>query len=97
MGMRPGDFEQMSPPEFFYAWIGWQNRELSRERAAWERTRWEIWTLTCIQLEPKDRRPMMDMFPLPWESPAAGSNNQTLSLEERQQRVQEILSQCKGQ
>jgi hypothetical protein len=92
MGMRPCDFEDMTPAEFIYAWNGFARRKQDEERAAWERTRWQIWTLTCIQLMPKDRAEMKAMFPLPWDEPIKKALE--LTPEQRKQRVQEILQEC---
>ena len=89
MGMRPADFEAMTAAEFYYAWIGWSRREVEREQQAWERTRWEAWVLTSIQLDKKDRKPMLEMYPLPWDKPIATTSE--LSIDERRERVNEML------
>jgi hypothetical protein len=89
MGMRPADFEAMTAAEFYYAWVGWSRREVEREQQAWERTRWEAWVLTSIQLDKKDRRPMLEMYPLPWDKPIATPSE--LSIDERRERVNEML------
>ena len=67
MGIRPSDFENLTPAEFIYAWIGWQNLENDRQKMAWERQRWAVWINTTVQLEPKDRKSMTEMFPLAWD------------------------------
>ena len=89
MGMRPADFEAMTAAEFYYAWVGWSRREVEREQQAWERTRWEAWVLTSIQLDKKDRKPMLEMYPLPWDKPIATTSE--LSIDERRERVNEML------
>lgn len=89
MGMRPADFEQMTAAEFYYAWVGWSRREVEREQQAWERTRWEVWVLTSIQLDRKDRKPIQEMFPLPWDK--AVPMPRELSIEERRERVNKIM------
>ena len=89
MGMRPADFEAMTAAEFYYAWVGWSRREVEREQQAWERTRWEAWVLTSIQLDKKDRKPMLEMYPLPWDKPIATTSE--LSIDERRERVNELL------
>ncbi len=89
MGMRPQDFEQMTVAEFYYAWVGWSRREVEREQQAWERTRWEVWVLTSVQLDRKDRKPMLEMFPFPWDKTEPTPQN--LSIEERTERVNEML------
>lgn len=89
MGMRPADFEQMTAAEFYYAWVGWSRREVEREQQAWERTRWEVWVLTSIQLDRKDRKPIQEMFPLPWDK--AVPTPRELSIEERRERVNKIM------
>lgn len=89
MGLRPADFEMMTAAEFCYAWYGYAESEMLRQRQAWERERWSVWVLTTVQLERKDRRPMNEMFPLPWETafvPVAT----TLTMEERINRVKEL-------
>lgn len=91
MGMRPADFEQMTVAEFYYAWVGWSRREVEREQQAWERTRWEVWVLTSVQLDRKDRKPMQEMFPLPWDK--ADTAPQELTIEERTERVKQLM-QC---
>ena len=90
MGMRPDDFDDITPVRFIYAWLGWMEREQSRMRQAWERERWAVWILTSIQMERKDRQPMTQMFPLPWEA-ATVAEPVELSMAERVQRVNKIL------
>ena len=92
MGMRPCDFEDLTPAEFFYAWAGWASARISRQKEQWERTRWQTWVLTCIQLEKKDRKEMTAMFPLPWEkAPAPAKPSALLTPEERQKRIDELI------
>lgn len=94
MGMRPCDFEDMTPVEFLYAWMGYSRKKQDEQRQQWERTRWEVWTLTCIQLEPKDRKPMTVMFPLAWDKPESLPKSTELTMAERQERVKKILQEC---
>ena len=65
MGLRPDDFNDLTPAEFFYAWAGWAKANRDAQRQEWERTRWQTWVLTCIQMEKKDRKEMTQMFTLP--------------------------------
>ena len=81
--------EQMTVAEFYYAWVGWSSRQVELQQQAWERTRWEAWVLTSIQLEKKDRKPMCEMYPLPWDK--ADITPPALSIEERRERVNEML------
>ncbi|WP_278995296.1 hypothetical protein [Alistipes finegoldii] len=81
----------MTPAAFIYAWLGWAALEQSRTRQAWERERWAVWVATCIQLDKKDRLPMTEMFPLPWEISAQAQPE--LSMEERIERIKE-MKQC---
>ena len=90
MGMRPDDFDDITPARFIYAWLGWMEREQSRMRQAWERERWAVWILTSIQMERKDRQPMTQRFPLPWEA-APVAEPVELSMAERVDRVNKIL------
>lgn len=91
MGMRPDDFNDLTPAEFVYARLGWMNLQESVMRQSWERERWSVWVLTSIQLDRKDRRDMTQMFPLPWESRSACEEIE-LTMEERQERVNRILN-----
>ena len=93
MGMRPDDFNDLTPAEFFYAWAGWAKANRDAQRQEWERTRWQTWILTCIQLEKKDRKEMVEMFPLPWETPPPPKiiPSAELSDEERNERVNEMM------
>ena len=93
MGMRPDDFNDLTPAEFFYAWAGWAKANIDRQKQEWERTRWQTWVLTCIQLEKKDRKEMVEMFPLPWETPPPPKiiPSAELSDEERNERVNEMM------
>lgn len=90
MGMRPDDFNHLTPTEFVYAWFGWMELQESIMRQAWERERWSVWVLTSIQLDRKDRRAMTQMFPLPWE--AIPAQAEQLTMAERQERVNRILN-----
>ena len=89
MGMRPQEFEQMTVAEFYYDWVGWSSRQVELQQQAWERTRGEAWVLTSIQLDKKDRKPMHEMYPLPWDK--TDITPPDLSIEERRERVNEML------
>ena len=95
MGMRPDDFNDLTPAEFFYAWAGWAKANRDSQKQEWERMRWQTWVLTCIQMEKKDRKEMVEMFPLPWETPPPPkiTPSAELSDEERQKRIDEMM-QC---
>jgi len=90
MGLRPDDFNALTPAEFIYAWFGWSEQQQSLNKQAWERERWAVWITTCIQLDTKDRLPMTQMFPLPWEENL--DVPQELTMEERKERINQILS-----
>lgn len=90
MGLRPDDFNALTPAEFIYAWIGWSELEQNRIKQAWERERWSVWVATCTQLDKKDRQPMTQMFPLPWEK--VTTLPQELTMDERKKRVNDILN-----
>ena len=92
MGLRPADFEQMTAAEFFYAWLGWSRREVEQQQQAWERERWSVWVLTSVQLDRKDRKPMQEMFPLPWDKEESAPPRE-LTIEERTERVK-LIMQC---
>ena len=79
----------MTAAEFYYAWVGWSSRQVELQQQAWERTRWEAWVLTSIQLDKKDRKPMHEMYPLPWDK--ADITLPELTIEERRERVNEML------
>ena len=79
----------MTAAEFYYAWVGWSSRQVELQQQAWERTRWEAWVLTSIQLDKKDRKPMLEMYPLPWDNPIATPSE--LSIDERRERVNELM------
>ena len=93
MGLRPDDFADLTPAEFFYAWAGWAKADRDAQKQEWERLRWQTWVLTCIQMEKKDRREMVEMFPLPWETPPPPKviPSAELTDEERNERVNEML------
>ena len=94
MGLRPDDFNDLTPAEFFYAWVGWASARINRQKEQWERTRWETWVLTCVQLDKKDRKDMVSMFPLPWEKASVSKpikSSAELTPEERQERVNELM------
>lgn len=89
MGLRPDDFNALTPAEFIYAWLGWSEQQQSLNKQAWERERWAVWITTCIQLDKKDRLPMTQMVPLPWEEVL--DIPQELTMEERKKRINQIL------
>ena len=95
MGLRPDDFADLTPAEFFYAWAGWAKLSIDRQKQEWERARWQTWVLTCIQMEKKDRKEMVEMFPLPWEKAPAPKIKPSAELtpQERQERVNDLM-QC---
>lgn len=88
MGLAPEVFAALTPAEFIYIWLGWSDGEQTRQRQEWERERWSVWVATCIQLDKKDRLPMTEMFPLPWEAPVQSSLEPT--MEERKERIKEM-------
>ena len=92
MGLSPETFERLTPAEFIYVWLGWAKCEEDRQRQAWERERWAVWVATCIQLDRKDRRPMTEMFPLPWEGPTAPAKQEP-TMQERMERI-EAMTRC---
>lgn len=92
--MRPEDFERLTPAEFIYAWLGWSEHDQERQRQAWERERWAVWVLTSIQLDRKERRPMTEMFPLPWEMTTT-QTSEPLTMQERRERIRQILNDPK--
>lgn len=81
----------MTFSDLCYAMHGWSKREQDIQKREWERTRWLGWVLTSIQLERKDRLPMTQMYPLPWDESTPSPHNRELTIEERQKRVKEIL------
>ena len=89
MGLSPEAFERLTPAEFIYAWLGWARHEEDRQRQAWERERWAVWIATCIQLDRKDRRPMTEMVPLPWEGSTAPVKQEP-TMQERMERITEM-------
>ena len=94
MGLRPDDFNDLTPAEFFYAWAGWAKANVDSQKQEWERTRWQTWVLTCIQMDKKDRKEMTQMFPLPWEKASISKpivSSADLTPEERQKRVDELM------
>lgn len=95
MYMRPEDFEALTPAEFIYAWLGWSEREQNLQRRAWERERWAVWVLTSIQLDRKERRAMTEMFPLPWEAEKSAQTSTPLTMQERRERIRQILNDPK--
>lgn len=93
MGITPETFYALTPAEFVYAWIGYADKIQTEFHQAWECTRWQAWVLTSIQLDRKDRRPMGEMFPLPWEALATPTENKKpLTMSERMERVNQILN-----
>lgn len=88
MHLSPEAFEGMTPAEFIYAWLGWSALERSRLQQAWEQERWAVWVATCIQLDRKDRLPMREMFPLPWEK--LPELRPELTPEERKKQIDEM-------
>ncbi len=95
MGMSPEAFYRITPAEFIYAWFGWSELARSRDQQAWERERWAVWILTTIQLDRKDRLPMTQMFPLPWETPPAPDSEMT--MDERRARVKQLLNKTENE
>ena len=95
MSMRPEDFNALTPAEFIYAWQGYAERQTTQLRSDWERTRYQTWIFTSIQLDRKDRKPMTEMFPLPWEKAQQPTQPTEPTMQERADRVHEILNQFK--
>ncbi len=90
--MRPDDFDLMTPAEFMYAYIAWSDLEQGHLKQAWERERWAVWIQTSIQLDRKDRQDMVQMFPLPWEVCVGAEPRKPLTMQERKERVNQILN-----
>lgn len=95
MGLAPEVFAALTPAEFVYIWLGWSDGEQTRRRQEWERERWSVWVAACMQLDKKDRLPMTEMFPLPWESPVLPQQEPT--MEERKERIKDMKACIKPQ
>lgn len=95
MGLAPEAFAALTPAEFVYTWLGWIAGEQTKRRQEWERERWAVWVATCIQLDKKDRLPMTEMFPLPWESPVLPQ--QEPIMDERKERIKAMKACIKPQ
>lgn len=95
MGLAPEVFAALTPAEFIYIWLGWSDGEQTRQRQEWERERWSVWVAACIQLDKKDRLPMTEMFPLPWESPVLPQREPT--MEERKEGIKDMKACIKPQ
>lgn len=95
MGLAPEVFAALTPAEFVYIWLGWSDGEQTKRRQEWERERWAVWVAACIQLDKKDRLPMTEMFPLPWESSVLPQQEPT--MEERKERIKDMKACIKPQ
>ena len=93
IGIRPCDFEDMTFAEYCWAAYGWNRMQIQKQRQEWEIGRWQTWILTSIQLEKKDRKPMNEMFPLPWDKDNTPIPSPQLTLEQRRQRAFNMLNQ----
>lgn len=88
MGLTPEVFEMMTVAEFVYASWGYAERVKEQMRSDWERERWSTYLLLSIQIDPKDRRDMIEMLPLPWER---AIEVRELTIEERRERARKII------
>ena len=95
MGIRPCDFEDMTFAEYCWTAYGWTRMQRQKQKQEWEIGRWQTWVLTSIQLEKKDRKPMTEMFPLPWDKDNVPAPPPQLTLEQRRQRALDMLNQSK--
>ncbi|MFI3298768.1 MAG: hypothetical protein R3Y49_03080 [Rikenellaceae bacterium] len=94
MGISPQDFDTLTPAEFVYARLAWMAAEREKFRQEWERTRWSTWILAMPNFEKSARGEASAMFPLPWEE-ASTQKCKEMTMEERSQRVNTILSTTK--
>ena len=93
--MTPDTFYALTPAEFIYAWVGWIEHQESLLKQQWELERWSVWITTSIQLDRKNRLPLSQMFPLPWDTPT--TQTQELTMEERRLRTQQILKSIRNE
>lgn len=99
MGLPPEEFDRLTPAQFIYAYLGWRKLQQDKVRHDWELCRYQTWVLTSIQLDRKDRLPLQQMFPMPWDGSATRGNDKEnssekvneLTMEERLARVREML------
>lgn len=90
MGLSPREFNDMTPAEFFYAWMGWRKHQADRARDEWERTRWSTYFQMSVHVDPKHRGSLMELLRLPWDENKI-AECQEISMEERRERAKEML------
>ncbi len=89
MQMSIEAFEMLTPAEFVYAYLGWQEHQLELQRYAWERARWHVGIGILSQTPKKDWVPISEMLPLPWEQ-SAYEITEEITDDERRARVAEM-------
>ncbi|MFR9500647.1 MAG: hypothetical protein SNH18_09420 [Rikenellaceae bacterium] len=94
MGFTVEEFEQSTPAQFVYAWLGWSKLQEQRTRQEWERERWSLWVNTSCWISKKDRKPMHAAFPLPWDEHMADPSTE-LTRDERRERAKRLLNRKK--
>lgn len=90
MGLNPEVFDSMTPAEFILAQYGWINRRSADFRQSMEIARFGAYWPTIVQIDPKHRRAMDVLIPLPWDAPAKQKEQKKLTPAERLARVRQI-------
>lgn len=96
MGMRPCDVYDLELAEFSAAHEGWLRAREMAAKEGWEQHRWSASRIASMWL-PKtaDAR---EYFSFPWDNDAAleVATKPEISIEERRERVREILSKIEN-
>ena len=96
MGITPDVFNDMTPAEFCYAWTGWHKMQTDLAKGQWERIRWSTRLLSILMVDKKNRNDIVKMTELPWDHDIVHSDDTAMTIEERRERVKEMLSYRNG-
>tara|TARA_R110001632_G_scaffold137804_2_gene253415 strand:+ start:6150 stop:6455 length:306 start_codon:yes stop_codon:yes gene_type:complete len=86
VGLTIDYFYSLTPRQFDNVLAGYRNKEEAREKANWERARYQMY-YSLISMQGADKIKLQDVMQFPWEQ------NQTAALEEQKPKTQKELKE----
>lgn len=99
MGMSAHEFDVLTPAQFIYAQLGYLERLRQQELMMLRVQRWGAYAMLSPWFEKGNVKSMTELLPIPGdEIPKSieSSRAKELTLEQRKQRVSEILKEFKN-
>lgn len=88
--LSQSDFLHLSPREFWECCKFKRKQDERKDRLAWETARYIVRPLLAIQVDPKKRGPLQNLFAFPWDDKPGEKVKKEFSPEEDKQQIEEM-------